>query len=109
MWRARPTLSLGPFEDIEILEWEGFVPDLSDKDYVAQLKARMADRLNYVTSLDTAEGGFNKLPADAAGGHPQGGGRGQQPVNLHFLIPERPLRENGAAFLCQFSTVSRAG
>ena len=56
----------GPFEDIEILEWEGFVPDLSDKDYVAQLKARMNDRLTYVTGLDTAEGGFNKLPADAA-------------------------------------------
>ena len=56
----------GPFEDIEILEWEGFVPDLTDKDYVAQLKARMTDRLNYVTKLDTAEGGFNKLPADAA-------------------------------------------
>ena len=56
----------GPFSDIEILEWEGFVPDLNDKDYVAQLKARMQDRLNYVTNLDEAEGGFNKLPEDAA-------------------------------------------
>ena len=56
----------GPFEDIEILEWEGFVPDLNDKAYVAQLKARMTDRLNYVEGLETAEGGFNKLPADAA-------------------------------------------
>ena len=26
----------------------------------------MTDRLNYVSNLDTAEGGFNKLPADAA-------------------------------------------
>ncbi|MBP1577855.1 MAG: phosphoenolpyruvate carboxykinase, partial [Oscillospiraceae bacterium] len=56
----------GPFSDIEIFEWEGFVPNLEDKDYVAQLKARMQDRLNYVENLETAEGGFNKLPADAA-------------------------------------------
>ena len=55
----------GPFEDIEIFEWEGFVPDLSDKEYVAQLQARMQDRLNYVKNLDTAEGGYNKLPQDA--------------------------------------------
>ncbi len=55
----------GPFSDIEIFEWEGFVPDLSDKEYVEQLKARMQDRLNYVTNLDEAEGGFNKLPEDA--------------------------------------------
>ena len=40
--------------------------NLSDKDYVAHLKARMQDRLNYVEGLETAEGGFNKLPADAA-------------------------------------------
>ncbi len=56
----------GPFSDIEIFEWEGFVPDLSDNGYVEQLKARMQDRLNYVTNLDEAEGGFNKLPEDAA-------------------------------------------
>ena len=56
----------GPFSDIEILEWEGFVPDLSDKDYIAQLKARMQDRLNYVTNLKEAEGGYNQLPEDAA-------------------------------------------
>lgn len=56
----------GPFSDIEIFEWEGFVPDLNDKEYVDQLKARMQDRLNYVTNLDEAEGGFNKLPEDAA-------------------------------------------
>ena len=55
----------GPFEDIEIFEWEGFVPDLGDKNYVSQLQARMQDRLNYVKNLDTAEGGYNKLPQDA--------------------------------------------
>ena len=56
----------GPFSDIEIFEWEGFVPDLKDADYLKQLKARMQDRLNYVTSLDEAIGGYNKLPQDAA-------------------------------------------
>ncbi len=56
----------GPFTDIEIFEWEGFVPDLSDKAYVEQLQARMQDRLDYVKNLDEAEGGFNKLPDDAA-------------------------------------------
>ena len=56
----------GPFSDIEIMEWDGFVPDLADHDYVAQLKARMQDRLNYVEGLKDAEGGFNLLPEDAA-------------------------------------------
>ena len=55
----------GPFSDIEIFEWEGFVPDLKDAAYVEQLKARMNDRLTFVKNLETAEGGFNKLPADA--------------------------------------------
>lgn len=56
----------GPFSDIEIFEWEGFVPDLADAEYVSQMKARMQDRLDYVTSLDTLKGGYNKLPEDAA-------------------------------------------
>ena len=37
----------GPFTDIEIFDWEGFVPDMNDADYVAQLKARMNDRLAF--------------------------------------------------------------
>ena len=56
----------GSFTDIEIFEWDGFVPDLSDADYVSQLKARMLDRYNYVINLDQAESGYNKLPEDAA-------------------------------------------
>lgn len=56
----------GPFTDIEIMEWEGFVPDLSDAEYVEQLKDRMMDRLNFVKSMDTEKGGFDKLPEDAA-------------------------------------------
>ena len=55
----------GPFEDIEIFEWEGFVPDLNDKDYVDQLKARMNDRIKFVQDRDTVKGGFDKLPEEA--------------------------------------------
>ncbi len=55
----------GPFEDIEIFEWEGFVPDLNDKDYVEQLKARMNDRIKFVQDRDTVKGGFDKLPEEA--------------------------------------------
>ncbi len=55
----------GPFEDIEIFEWDGFIPDLNDAEYVEQLKARMNDRLAFVQSRDTVKGGFDKLPDDA--------------------------------------------
>ena len=55
----------GPFSDIEILPWEGFVPNLKDQEYVAQLQARMQDRVNFVSSRETFKGGFDKLPADA--------------------------------------------
>jgi phosphoenolpyruvate carboxykinase (ATP) len=55
----------GPFSDIEILEWEGFIPDMEDKEYRTQLKARMNDRVEYVKSLETLKGGYNRLPADA--------------------------------------------
>ncbi|MDR1549775.1 MAG: phosphoenolpyruvate carboxykinase (ATP) [Hungatella sp.] len=55
----------GPFSDIEILEWEGFVPDLNDTAYVEQLKARMADRVKFVANTATVKEGYDKLPDDA--------------------------------------------
>ncbi len=55
----------GPFSDIEIMDWEGFVPDMNDKEYVDQLKARMTDRYNFVESMNTVKGGYDKLPAEA--------------------------------------------
>ncbi|QUH29401.1 phosphoenolpyruvate carboxykinase (ATP) [Vallitalea guaymasensis] len=54
-----------PFSDIEIMEIEGFIPDMKDSEYVDQLKARMIDRVNFVKSTETDKGGFNKLPAEA--------------------------------------------
>ncbi len=55
----------GNFSDIEIMEWDGFVPDMSDKDYLEQLKARMKDRVDFVKKLEEAKGGYDKLPEDA--------------------------------------------
>ncbi|MEG0228806.1 MAG: phosphoenolpyruvate carboxykinase (ATP), partial [Lachnospiraceae bacterium] len=55
----------GPFSDIEIMDWEGFVPDMQDAEYVSQLKARMTDRVNFVKSTETVKDGYDKLPADA--------------------------------------------
>ena len=55
----------GPFEDIEIMDWEGFIPNLDDADYKAQLKARMQDRVNEVEAFATAKGGYDKLPDEA--------------------------------------------
>ena len=55
----------GPFSDIEIMDWEGFVPDMNDPDYVGQLKARMNDRVNEIKEFATAKEGYDKLPDDA--------------------------------------------
>ena len=55
----------GPFSDIEIMDWEGFIPDMNDAEYLAQLKARMIDRVNEIKAFATAKGGYDKLPEDA--------------------------------------------
>ena len=55
----------GPFSDIEIYNWPGFVPDLKDEAYVEQLIARMQDRVAFVESRKTVKGGFDELPEDA--------------------------------------------
>ena len=55
----------GPFSDIEIMDWEGFVPDLKDPEYVGQLTARMQDRVNAVEGFATKKDGYDKLPDEA--------------------------------------------
>lgn len=55
----------GPFEDIEIMDWEGFIPDLTDKEYVQTLQARMEDRVKAVEKFSTAKDGYDKLPDEA--------------------------------------------
>lgn len=55
----------GPFSDIEIFDWEGFIPDLNDASYAEQLKARMQDRVDFVAKTATVKEGYDKLPEDA--------------------------------------------
>lgn len=53
------------FSDIEIMDWEGFIPDLTDAQYKQQLKERMNDRIRFVESRKEAKGGFDELPEEA--------------------------------------------
>lgn len=55
----------GKFTDIEIMEIDGFIPNLEDKEYAHQLQERMKDRIRYIESCETAKGGFDKLPEEA--------------------------------------------
>ena len=50
----------GPFSDIEIMDWEGFVPDMQDKNYTDQLKARMNDRVDEIKAFATEKEGNDK-------------------------------------------------
>ncbi|MDD3999327.1 MAG: phosphoenolpyruvate carboxykinase (ATP) [Bacilli bacterium] len=53
--------SFGPFSDLEYYNIEGFTPNFEDQAYLEMVKARLLDRLNYVSELDD----FNKLPEEA--------------------------------------------
>jgi len=55
----------GPFSDIEIMDWEGFTPDLNDADYKAALKSAMENRVDAVEKFATAKDGYDKLPDEA--------------------------------------------
>ncbi len=55
----------GPFSDIEIMDWEGFAPDLADADYVAALKSAMQNRVDAVEGFSTKKAGYDALPAEA--------------------------------------------
>lgn len=55
----------GAISDIEIMDWDGFVPDMNDPEYVEQLKARMNDRLSEIKAFETKKDGYDKLPEDA--------------------------------------------
>ena len=55
----------GNFDDIEIMEWEGFVPDLNDESYKNALKNAMLNRLDAVKGFSEKNGGYDKLPDEA--------------------------------------------
>ena len=47
----------GPFEDIEIMDWEGFTPDLGDGEYVKALQNAMQNRVDAVEGFATKKEG----------------------------------------------------
>lgn len=53
------------FEEIEIMEFPGFVPDLSNAKYKEQLTKRMEDRINFIESRKVERGGLDQLPEQA--------------------------------------------
>ena len=55
----------GPFEDVEILPWEGFTPNLDDADYRAALKNAMENRVNAIKGFAEKKDGYDKLPDEA--------------------------------------------
>jgi phosphoenolpyruvate carboxykinase (ATP) len=55
----------GPFADVKTLDWPGFDTSLDEPKYRAEFKARITDRVGFVSSRDTELGGMDKLPADA--------------------------------------------
>ena len=55
----------GPFDDIEIMNWEGFEPDLNDAEYKGQLKNAMQNRVDAVKGFAEKKEGYDKLPDEA--------------------------------------------
>ena len=54
----------GPFSISR--SWIGkLVPDMNDKEYVDQLRARMNDRVNEIKAFAELKDGYDKLPDDA--------------------------------------------
>ncbi|HKM33708.1 MAG TPA: phosphoenolpyruvate carboxykinase (ATP) [Lachnospiraceae bacterium] len=55
----------GPFTDIEIMDWNDFNVDLSDKAYTDSLKNAMQNRVSAVEGFATKKDGYDKLPDEA--------------------------------------------
>ena len=51
----------GPFSSLEYYKIEGYEPDFKDEKYCENVKARMKDRLDFVSKLE----GMDKLPKEA--------------------------------------------
>jgi phosphoenolpyruvate carboxykinase (ATP) len=55
----------GHFSDMEILEIEGFIPDMKDKKYVYELLQKIQDRIDFIESRKIERGGLDRLPDEA--------------------------------------------
>ncbi|WZL72564.1 phosphoenolpyruvate carboxykinase (ATP) [Clostridiaceae bacterium 35-E11] len=56
----------GDFSDMEILQIEGFIPDMKDKVYIDELQQRIQDRIEFIESRDIERGGLDRLPQEAS-------------------------------------------
>ncbi|MBF8982736.1 phosphoenolpyruvate carboxykinase (ATP) [Lutibacter sp. B2] len=55
----------GDFSDIEILEIDGFVPEMNNKKYMQELLERMEDRIEFIESRNVEKEGRDRLPEEA--------------------------------------------
>lgn len=55
----------GPFKEIDIMNIDGFIPDMNDTKYLDELRKRMYDRLKFIDSREVERGGLDKLPQEA--------------------------------------------
>ena len=53
------------FSDIQIMDWEGFVPNMDDANYKNELKSAMESRVKAVENFGVAKEGYDALPAEA--------------------------------------------
>ncbi len=54
-----------PFDNLFIMEIDGFMPDMTDTCYVTQLKDRIHDRISFIQGRKDFKGGFDQLPREA--------------------------------------------
>jgi phosphoenolpyruvate carboxykinase (ATP) len=59
-------VSWEPFQELEVMEIEGFQSDLLDEDYRKLVRDRLVDRLNFLRSREVERGGFDRVPQEAA-------------------------------------------
>lgn len=55
----------GPFKSLEIMEWEGFVPDMQDREYLRKLQEGMKRRRRFISMKYTEKEGYDQLPSEA--------------------------------------------
>jgi phosphoenolpyruvate carboxykinase (ATP) len=53
------------FNHIEIMEIEGFIPNMEDVDYLRQLRDRISDRAKFIESKKLIPGSLDRLPQEA--------------------------------------------
>jgi len=55
----------GRLPHLEILDVDGFNPDMNDAEYVSELTNRLSDRVRFIKTKSSEGGGFDRLPDEA--------------------------------------------